>query len=87
MNYFIQSANDKYLNIDYDLLYEKVKDIDYEYIELRDTLTLNDYYETDTHWKQQNLKKVVKKLGKTMNFETKWNYKGQCEFGFNFSYN
>ena len=72
-NYYVSS--DKYLNIDYDYIYEKVKKIDYEYIELRDVLELNDYYKTDTHWKQENLCKVVNKLGKHMNFSTDCNYK------------
>lgn len=71
-NYYIN--NSKYLNIDYELLYEKVKEINHKYIELRDILTLEDYYRTDTHWKQENLTKVVDILGKNMNFETNNNY-------------
>ena len=41
---------------------------------MRDILTLNDYYRTDTHWKQENLGKVVDKLGKIMDFEINTNY-------------
>lgn len=72
-NYYIES--DKYLNINYDLLYEKVKQINYEYIELRDILNLNDYYKTDTHWKQENLSKIVGRLGEIMGFELNSSYK------------
>ena len=71
-NYYIN--NSKYLNIDYDLMYKKLKEINHQYIDLRDTLTLDDYYRTDTHWKQENLNKVVNKLGKTMNFKINNSY-------------
>ena len=66
-NYYVTDT--KYLNIDYDLIYKKVKEIDGQYIELRDVLNLNDYYKTDTHWKQENLSKVVDRLGETIGFE------------------
>ena len=65
-NYYIN--NNKYLNIDYDLLYKKIENINYTYIELRDILNLNDYYKTDTHWKQENLNKVASRIGEKMNF-------------------
>lgn len=38
------------------------------YIPLWDCLTASDYYSTDTHWKQENLEKVVKRLGEKMGF-------------------
>ena len=60
-NYYIN--DNRFLNIDYDLLYSKLNDINYNYIELRDVLALDDFYKTDTHWKQENLEKVVKRLG------------------------
>lgn len=72
-NYYIN--NNKYLNIDYDLLYKKINSINYKYIELRDILSLDDYYKTDTHWKQENLKKVVNRLGENMNFSINSTYK------------
>ena len=71
-NYYVK--DNKYLNIDYDLLYDKIEDINYEYIELRDILNLDDYYKTDTHWKQENLCKVVNRLGSSMGFNTTCNY-------------
>ena len=71
-NYYVKDK--KYLNIDYDLLYEKVKDINYNYIDLRDILNLNDYYKTDTHWKQEKLCKVVNRLGEYLNFNTTCDY-------------
>ena len=71
-NYYVD--NNKYLNIDYDILYEKTKKINYEYIELRDILMLDDYYKTDTHWKQENLCKVVNRIGESLDFSTTCNY-------------
>lgn len=71
-NYYLKS--DKYLNIDYDYLYKRISEIDSNYIELRDTLELNDYYRTDTHWKQENLCKVVNRLGKYLNFNNECKY-------------
>lgn len=71
-NYY--SNDKKYLNVDYDLLYEKIKNINYQYIEVRDLLTLDDYYKTDTHWKQENLNKIVTRLGNVMGFEINTTY-------------
>lgn len=71
-NYYINNKN--YLNIDYNYLYERTKEINYQYIELRDILTLNDYYKTDTHWKQENLCKVVNRLGEYLIFNTNCDY-------------
>jgi len=72
-NYYINS--DKYLNLDYALLYNKIKELNYYYIELRDVLSIDDYYKTDTHWKQENLQKVVDRLGENIGFEIKSQYK------------
>jgi len=71
-NYYLDSK--KYLNIDYDYLYEEVKKINYNYIELRDVLSIEDYYKTDTHWKQENLCKVVNRLGSYFNFYNECDY-------------
>lgn len=71
-NYYVESS--RYLNLDYDYIYEETKDINYNYIELRDILSLDDYYKTDTHWKQENLCKVVNRLGEYLEFNTECNY-------------
>ena len=70
-NYYINDNN--FLNIDYEYLYNELKD--YNNIDIRNIMNINDYYETDTHWKQENLDKVVYELSKYMNFEyEKYNY-------------
>lgn len=69
-NYYLDS--DDFLNIDYDYIYNRVNGIDgVTNIDLRDVLTLNDYYETDTHWKQEKLDKVVNKVVTEMGYEYK----------------
>lgn len=68
-NYYLES--DTYIKYDYDKLINQVKDglSNMTYIDITDTLTLDDYYSTDTHWKQENLEKVVEKFSNAMNFE------------------
>lgn len=73
-NYFIKD-NDKHLSIDYDdmisILNSNVKNM--EYINIFDCLSLEDYYKTDIHWKQENLGKVVNVIGKRMHFSNNFN--------------
>lgn len=42
---------------------------DWDYIELSDLLTLDDYYATDNHWRQENILPIVKRLGESMGFD------------------
>lgn len=65
-NYYIKDNN--FLHIDYDYIYNEINELDYELIDIRNIMSLEDYYYTDTHWKQENLLKVVQELDKKMNF-------------------
>jgi len=73
-NYFIKD-NDKHLFINYDdmisILNDEVKDM--EYINIFDCLSLDDYYKTDIHWKQENLGKVISDIGEKMHFSNDFN--------------
>jgi len=62
-NYFLAKENG-YLAYDYDELYSYVQDgLKYmHYIEIEDLLSLEDYYRTDSHWKQQNILDVAERL-------------------------
>ena len=52
-----------YLSLDYDALYEAMEALSWaEHIDLRDSLTIEDYYYTDTHWRQERLLPVAQKL-------------------------
>ena len=66
-NYYLNDKN--FLQIDYDYIYKELEKLDMEMIDIRKELSIDDYYETDTHWKQERLNKVVKAMSKTMDFE------------------
>jgi len=69
-NYYMASKNG-YPSIDYDkfmkILNENIQNI--EYIDIFSALSEQDYYSTDTHWRQENLSKVVETLGNKMNVD------------------
>ena len=54
--------------MDYDDFYSSLKDnIDFmEYIDIIGLLSIEDYYKTDTHWRQERLEKVANKLSEEM---------------------
>ena len=68
-NYYLKDKD--FLQIDYDYIFSKVDEIDIEKIDIKNILELNDFYETDTHWKQERINKVIEKMNKTMNFNYK----------------
>lgn len=69
-NYYLADKNG-YPSIDYgkmlDILHSELDNA--EYIDITNCLTIDDYYKTDSHWKQENLGSVVEKISNTMNFE------------------
>ena len=65
-NYYLDSKD--FLHIDYDYIYNELNNLNIEKIDVRNILELNDYYETDTHWRQERLNKVVIEMSKSMNF-------------------
>lgn len=68
-NYYLDDTN--FLNIDYDYIYNEVSKVDANFIDIRDIMNLSDYYETDTHWKQERLDKVIRRMSSVMNFQYK----------------
>ena len=65
-NYYLEEKD--FLHIDYDYIYDQLNRIGINNIDVRNVLNINDYYKTDTHWKQENLDKVVRQLALEMNF-------------------
>lgn len=65
--YFLAEQNG-YLSMDYDQFFSLMADkMDFaEYIDITGELTLEDYYKTDTHWRQEKLLGVAKKIAETM---------------------
>lgn len=68
-NYYLNDAN--FLNIDYTYIYNKINDLNIKNIDIRDIMSLEDYYETDTHWRQEKLDKVLIKMNDIMSFNYK----------------
>ena len=66
-NYYLEDKN--FLHIDYNYIYNQISNLNINTIDLRNTLTKEDYYETDTHWRQERLDKVVKEMTNIMNLE------------------
>lgn len=62
-NYFL-AEDHGYLSLDYDALIQSMREkTDYmTYIDLTDHLELEDYYKTDTHWRQEKLEDVANAL-------------------------
>lgn len=83
-NYY--TDENEYLKMDYSkmeqIMNENLKDM--EYISIFDSLELEDYYYTDTHWRQENLGNVLDKISKEMHFydrlETKFAEKEITKF-------
>ena len=67
-NYYIAQENDRHPVMDYEYLQQMMWDScpDFTHINLYDTLTLDDYYKTDSHWRQERLDKVVGRLTEAM---------------------
>lgn len=62
--YYINNS----LKLDYTKLVSLYKRVKGNYIDLFNVLSLNDYYKSDTHWKEENLLKVGKELARKMDF-------------------
>ncbi len=60
--YYLAEDNG-YLSMDYDAVYDAVEQLSWaKPVDIRDCLTGNDYYYTDTHWRQEKLLPVAQKL-------------------------
>ena len=81
-NYFVDNGN---LKIDYEKLEKEVNEnLQFgKYINIFDILKLDDYYKTDSHWKQENLINVAKKIGQEMNIELQQQYEEKTITEFN----
>ena len=72
-NYFLP---DNYLKLDYEKMFNMASNglNNMKYIDITDSLTLDDYYLSDTHFKQDRIDKVVEKLASVMHFSYQNNY-------------
>ena len=69
-NYYLAQENN-YLSMDYNYFYEYVRNKApfMNHIEIRDTLSVDDYYYTDPHWNQVKILDTAQKIGKEMNMD------------------
>lgn len=81
-NYFVDNGN---LKIDYEKLEKEMNEnLQFgKYINIFDILKLDDYYKTDSHWKQENLINIAKKIGQEMNIELQQQYEEKTITEFN----
>lgn len=74
-NYFLAEKNG-YLSMNYDALvsFMKEKTSYMEYIDIFDLLSIDDYYRTDTHWKQESIVDIAQRLAEKMGTEISGEY-------------
>lgn len=75
-NYFIAEQNG-YPSIDYDKFVSIMKEnmnVDIKYIDIFNDLTVDDYYATDIHWRQEKISKIVEKLASSMGINVEAEY-------------
>lgn len=73
---FVLAENNGYPSMDYDAFIEKMKSKTefMEYIDITPYLSLDDYYKTDTHWRQEKITDVAKMLAEKMGSSITTNY-------------
>lgn len=73
--YFLAEPNG-YLSIDYNEFFGLVREnVPFaEYIDITDQLSIEDYYKTDTHWRQENITDVADKLASSMGTSVSGDY-------------
>ena len=74
-NYFLAEKNG-YLTLNYDKLvsYMKDKTSYMTYIDIFDKLSIEDYYTTDTHWRQENITDIADHIGNSMGVDVRTEY-------------
>ena len=84
-NYFVNNGN---LKLDYNKLQDMMKSnlTNLNYINIFDKLTLDNYYKTDTHWKEEDLFNVANTIANQMNFDINNNNVENTVTTFNGSY-
>lgn len=76
-NFFLAEKN-RYPSMDYEKLYADIHtglEENMTYIEIADLLEIGDYYYTDTHWKQECITDVAKRLAEGMGIKLYAEYK------------
>ena len=74
---FILAPENGYPSLDYDNFIKKMKNKTkyMQYIDITDLLSLDDYYTTDTHWRQEKIIDIAERLAEAMGTDVKSDYK------------
>lgn len=66
-NFYLAKANGR-LSMDYDAFFTEMRESTpfMQYIDITDTLSIENYYRTDTHWRQETLLPTAQKLSSAM---------------------
>ena len=74
-NYFLAEESG-HLSMDYEKFYEMMREgMPYaEFIEISDLLTIEDYYQTDVHWRQEQIVDVAERLADQMGVSISGDY-------------
>lgn len=77
-NYFMAEENG-YLSLNYEEMIAMLKEAcpDFEYVDIFGEMELDDFYKTDTHWRQEEIVKVARKLAEALGVadEYSWDFK------------
>ncbi len=73
-NYYLIDGD--YLSIDYEKMLSQIQEETrfMEYIDIKDLLTLESFYKTDTHWRQEKILPVAKRIAEKMGVNLKAQY-------------
>lgn len=74
-NYYLIEGD--YLSIDYEKMLSQIQNETefMEYIDIKGLLTLDSFYKTDTHWRQEEIVPVAKEIAKKMGVQLNAEYK------------
>ncbi len=73
-NYVLARPNG-YPSLDYEGFIERMKSkVDFQYIDITDLLSAEDFYTTDTHWRQENIIDIADRLANAMGKNLQHNY-------------
>ena len=75
-NYYLIKYDSNYLSVDYENLFTQItsKTSYMKYIDIFDELSIDSYYKTDTHWRQEKILPVAEKIAGEMGVELKAEY-------------
>ncbi len=72
---FVLAKKNGYPSLDYEKFINDINSrLDFSYIDITDLLSEDDYYKTDTHWRQEKITDIADRLANTMGVTLSHNY-------------